>query len=49
MSILHPIFIEHLPDILESNPEVDLFWVPRINTVEGITPRTYSKMELESR
>ena len=35
---LHPIFIEHLPDILESNPEVDLFWVPRINTVEGITP-----------
>ena len=34
---LHPIFIEHLPDILESNPEVELFWMPRINTVEGIT------------
>ena len=27
-----------LPEILESNPEVDLYWVPRINTVEGITP-----------
>ena len=34
---LHPTFIEHLPDILESNPEVDLYWVPRINTVEGLT------------
>ena len=34
---LHPIFIEHLPDILESNSEVDLYWVPRINTVEGLT------------
>lgn len=27
-----------LPEILESNPNVDLYWVPRINTVEGITP-----------
>jgi len=27
-----------LPEILESNPDVDLYWVPRINTVEGITP-----------
>ena len=27
-----------LPEILESNPEVDLYWIPRINTVEGITP-----------
>ena len=40
---LHPIFIEHLPDILESNPEVELFWVPRINTVEGITPEHIQK------
>ena len=40
---LHPIFIEHLPDILESNPEVDLYWVPRINTVEGITPEHIQK------
>ena len=27
-----------LPEILESNPDVDLYWVPRINTVEDITP-----------
>ena len=40
---LHPIFIKHLPDILESNPEVDLFWVPRINTVEGITSEHIQK------
>ena len=30
--------ITSLPEILESNPDVDLYWVPRINTVEGITP-----------
>ena len=26
-----------LPGILEANPEVDLYYVPRINTVSGIT------------
>jgi len=30
--------IASLPEILESNPEIDLYWIPRINTVEGITP-----------
>jgi glycosyltransferase involved in cell wall biosynthesis len=30
--------IASLPEILESNPDVDLYWVPRINTVESITP-----------
>jgi len=29
--------IELLPKILEANPEVDLYYVPRINTVSGIT------------
>lgn len=29
--------IDSLPEILEENPEVDLFSVPRVNTVEGIT------------
>ena len=30
--------IEILPTILEDNSEVDLYWVPRWNTVEGLTP-----------
>jgi len=29
--------IEQLPTILEQNPQVDLFWIGRINTVDGIT------------
>ena len=29
--------IDNLPTILESNPEIDMFLVPRINTVKGIT------------
>jgi glycosyltransferase involved in cell wall biosynthesis len=35
--------IELLPKILESNPEVDLYYVPRINTVSGITPEHIQK------
>jgi glycosyltransferase involved in cell wall biosynthesis len=30
-------FIQILPNILESNPDADLYLVPRINTVEGLT------------
>jgi glycosyltransferase involved in cell wall biosynthesis len=33
----HPELIENLPAILEHNPEVDVYLVPRINTVEGLT------------
>ena len=29
--------IENLPTMLESNPDVDVYLVPRINTVEGLT------------
>ena len=29
--------IENLPQILELNPEIELYCVPRINTVEGLT------------
>ena len=29
--------IDLLPSVLENNPEVDLFSVPRVNTVEGLT------------
>lgn len=30
-------FLENLPIILQDNPTVDLFLLPRINTVEGLT------------
>jgi glycosyltransferase involved in cell wall biosynthesis len=33
----HPDLITNLPSILEHNPAVDVFLVPRINTVQGIT------------
>jgi hypothetical protein len=29
--------LSYLPEILEENPEIDVFRVPRINTVKGIT------------
>lgn len=29
--------IENIKPILESNPTIDLYWVPRINTIEGLT------------
>jgi hypothetical protein len=35
--------IKMLPSILESNSEVDLFVLPRINTVEGITEEHINK------
>ena len=35
--------IELLPQIIESNPEVDLYYVPRINTVSGITQEHIQK------
>ena len=30
--------IKHLHELLELNPEMDIFLVPRVNTVEGLTP-----------
>ena len=33
----HPYFIVDLPTILENNPDVDLYLVPRVNTVDGLT------------
>ena len=29
--------IQNIKSILETNPTIDLYWVPRVNTVEGIT------------
>lgn len=34
---LSPNLGKFLPRVLECNPDVDLFWVPRANKVEGIT------------
>jgi len=36
-------FIDLLHQILESNPEVDLYYVPRINTVSGLTQEHIQK------
>lgn len=35
----HEYLMESLPEILEMNPDVDVFLVPRVNTVEGLTPQ----------
>ena len=35
--------VQNIKDILESNPTVDLFWVPRVNTVEGLTQEHINK------
>jgi glycosyltransferase involved in cell wall biosynthesis len=40
--IPHEALIEYLPEVLELNP-VDVVFVPRINTVEGLTPSHIQK------
>lgn len=37
--------LANLPNILQSNPAVDLFLVPRINTVEGLTQEHINKWQ----
>jgi len=34
--------MESLPFIIDSNPEVEAYWVPRINEVDGITSKHMS-------
>lgn len=34
----HEDLIQDLPEILEANPQVEAYVVPRVNTVEGLTP-----------
>ena len=29
--------MKNIKDILQANPTIDLYWVPRVNTVEGLT------------
>jgi glycosyltransferase involved in cell wall biosynthesis len=40
---LNEAFLKHLPTILQQNPTVDLFLLPRINTVEGLTQEHINK------
>jgi hypothetical protein len=35
--------IEHLPEILESNPDNEVYLVPRVNTVKGLTQEHINK------
>ena len=41
--IPHKQLITNIKPILESNPTVDLYWVPRVNTVDGITKEHINK------
>ena len=41
--LVAPEMLELLPQIIEANPEVDLYYVPRINTVSGITQEHIQK------
>ena len=40
--IPHEVMISYLPEVLESNP-VDIIFVPRVNTVNGLTQKHISK------
>ena len=41
--IPHEYLIENMHELLEANKDVDLFFVPRVNTVEGLTPEHIQK------
>ena len=41
--IPHKSLIQHIKTIVESNPSIDLYWVPRVNTVDGITQEHINK------
>jgi len=41
--IPHQSLLEHLPEILTGNPNNEVYLVPRVNTVEGITDEHISK------
>ena len=39
----HIELIKNIKYIIESNPTIDLYWVPRVNTVDGITQEHINK------
>ncbi len=36
-------FMVNIPEVLESNPQIDVFLVPRVNTVDGLTQQHIDK------
>ena len=41
--MLSKFFINNIKDVLEANPTIDLYWVPRVNTVNGLTQEHIDK------
>lgn len=41
--IPHANLIKFLPELLDENPDTDAYWIPRINTVEGLTKEHIKK------
>ena len=39
----HKWLMKNIKEILENNPTIDLYWVPRVNTVDGITQEHIDK------
>ena len=39
----HKQLMKNIKSILESNPTIDLYWVPRVNTVDGLTQEHINK------
>tara|TARA_Y100001970_G_C14222847_1_gene853737 strand:+ start:859 stop:1485 length:627 start_codon:yes stop_codon:yes gene_type:complete len=41
--IPHKFLMNNVKDIIKANPTIDLYWVPRVNTVDGITQEHINK------
>ena len=41
--MLSKFFIENIKSVLEANPTIDLYWIPRVNTVDGLTQEHINK------
>ena len=39
----HKFLINSLPDVLRENPDCEVYWVPRVNTVKGLTKNHIQK------
>lgn len=41
--VINPHLLSNLPILLQSNPDVDLYWIPRINVVNGANETHFKK------